>query len=357
MRYNLILAFICVLAIESWAQKHTLIYTANQNSNTITIVDAEKESVLGTIVLGYPSSDPRILHPLYNGDINVHGINYDPVHGKVAVVSTVSNSVTLIDAASAVVERQSYVGRNPHEPRFTKNGTEIWVTVRGENYVVILDALTLKEKSRIILTEGPGMVAFSKDGRVAYVCSSFDDNFWVIDTRSRKIVKTLKVPSRFSPFVNVTMDGKEVWVTHKDTGMITRIDAGSYSVIESFMTGKITNHIAFSDKYIFVSVGGENKVKVYTISLENRAALVSEIKSGELPHGIWYHQERDEVYLVCELENTLQIIDATALKVKVSIPIGERPQALIPMFIQCNTNSLADSLSRHKVIFKGPQTK
>jgi YVTN family beta-propeller protein len=357
MRYYLILTFFCVLAKESLSQKSTLIYTANQNSNTITIIDAEKESVLGTIVLGYPSIDPRILHPLYNGDINVHGINYDPVYGKVAVVSTVSNSVTLIDAASATVVGQTYVGRNPHEPRFTKNGAEIWVTVRGENYVVILDALSLKERSRIILTEGPGMVAFSKDGKVAYVCSSFDDNFWVIDTRSKKIIRTLKVPSRFSPFVNVTMDGKEVWVTHKDTGMITRIDARSYSVIESFVTGKITNHIAFSDKYIFVSVGGENKVKVYTISLGNKAALVSEIKSGELPHGIWYHLERDEVYLVCELENTLQIIDATALKVKVSIPIGERPQALIPMFIQCNPNGLTDSLSRHKVIFKGPQTK
>jgi YVTN family beta-propeller protein len=356
MRSILIAAFICVFVIKSWAQRSTLIYTANQNSNTITVVDAEKESVLGTIVLGYPSSDPRILHPLYNGDINVHGINYDPVHEKVAVISTVSNSVTLIDAASAVVERQTYVGRNPHEPRFTNNGTEIWVTVRGENYVAILDAFTLKEKSRIVLTEGPGMVAFSKDGKVAYVCSSFDDNFWIIDTRSRKIVKTLKVPSRFSPFVNATIDGKEVWVTHKDTGMITRIDARSHSVIESFATGKITNHIAFSDKYVFVSVGGENKVKVYTVSLGNRATLVSEINSGELPHGIWYHPERDEVYLVCELENTLQIIDATALKVKGSIPVGERPQALIPMFIQYNPNTIADSLSR-SVIFKGPQTE
>lgn len=357
MRLNLIFVLVCVLAVASWAQKNTLIYTANQNSNTITIVNPETESVLGTIVLGYPSSDPRILHPLYNGNINVHGINYDPVNGKIAVVSTVSNSVTLIDASSAVVERQTYVGRNPHEPRFNKNGTEIWITVRGENYVVILDALTLKEKHRIILTEGPGMVAFSKDGKVAYVCSSFDDNFWVIDTQSRQIVKTLKVPSRFSPFVNVTLDGNEVWVTHKDTGMITRIDARSHSIIESIVTGKITNHIAFSGKYIFVSVGGENKVKVYSIGTEKRAALISEINSGELPHGIWYHPERDEVYLVCELENTLQIIDATALKVKRSIPIGERPQALIPMFIPCNTTSLADSLRRRIAIFKGPQTQ
>jgi 6-phosphogluconolactonase (cycloisomerase 2 family) len=56
--------------------------------------------------------------------------------------------------------------------------------------------------------------------------------------------------------------------------------------------------------------------KVYKISPQNRAALVSEMKRGELPHGIWYHPGRDEVYLVCELANTLQIIDATALKVK-----------------------------------------
>jgi len=32
----------------------------------------------------------------------------------------------------------SYGGRAPHEALFTPEGTEVWVTLRGENYVQVL---------------------------------------------------------------------------------------------------------------------------------------------------------------------------------------------------------------------------
>ena len=335
------------------AQKLNLVYTTNQNSNTVSVVDADKREVVGAIVLGYPASDPAIFHPLYNGDINVHGINYDPVNGKLAVVSTTSNSVALIDASKAVVERKAYVGRNPHEPRFTKNGKEIWITVRGENYVVILDAHTLHEKSRIILDEGPGMVAFSSDGKIAYVSSSFDSNFWIIDACSRKILKTLIMPSRFSPFLNITNDGREVWVTHKDVGMVTRVDTRSHQIIESFKTGPITNHLAFSDSLSFVTVGGENKIKVYSISQANRATLIKEIITDNLPHGIWYHSGRNEVYVTSELSNTMHILNVKTLEIEKTLSIGERPQALIPVSANGNIKQIATTL-RILTKFKGP---
>jgi YVTN family beta-propeller protein len=355
MKYIFLLyAIYSLTAFDLRAQRKNLVYTTDQNSNTVTVVDADNQQVLGSIVLGYPASSQKILHPLYNGEINVHGINYDPIRKKVAVVSTTSNSVVLIDAATAVAERKAYVGRNPHEPRFTRNGKEIWITVRGENYVSILDAHSLAEKTRVILSEGPGMVTFSNDGKTAYVSSSFDDNFWIVNTRSKKIVKTLKVPSTFSPFVNTTRDGREVWVTHKDVGMVTRIDTRSNSIIESFNTGAITNHIAFSDSLYFVSVGGENKVKVYSLSTDNEAKLIKEIVTQKMPHGIWYHPEKNQVYVVCELSNTLQIIDVMNLEILKTLPTGERPQALIPVSVEANAKRIIEYL-RIAPTFKGPK--
>jgi DNA-binding beta-propeller fold protein YncE len=41
----------------------------------------------------------------------------------------------------------TYVGRAPHEALFTADGTEVWVTIRGENYVQILDGRTYEEKA------------------------------------------------------------------------------------------------------------------------------------------------------------------------------------------------------------------
>jgi YVTN family beta-propeller protein len=57
---------------------------------------------------------------------------------------------------------------------FTPDGKEIWVTVRGEDYVSVLDGTTYEESARIKVPAGPGMQNFSPDGKYGYVCSSFN---------------------------------------------------------------------------------------------------------------------------------------------------------------------------------------
>ena len=41
----------------------------------------------------------------------------------------------------------TYIGRSPHEAFFTPDGREGWVTVRGENYISVIDAKTFMEKT------------------------------------------------------------------------------------------------------------------------------------------------------------------------------------------------------------------
>jgi YVTN family beta-propeller protein len=66
------------------------------------------------------------------------------------VVAVGSNAITFIDTATNAVKHITYVGRAPHEAFFTPDGKEVWVTVRGENYVSVLDGATYEEKTRII---------------------------------------------------------------------------------------------------------------------------------------------------------------------------------------------------------------
>ena len=73
----------------------------------------------------------------------MHGMGFSPDHRTLAVVSVGSNSVSFIDTATNAVKHVSYVGRSPHEAFFTPDGKRVWVTVRGENYVAVLDGQTL----------------------------------------------------------------------------------------------------------------------------------------------------------------------------------------------------------------------
>ena len=116
------------------------VYAAEQFSNTVSVTDPVDNKLLGVIRLGEPQ--PGNMSPLYHGQVLVHGMGYSPDHQTLAVVSIASNSVTFIDTATNTVKHTTYVGRSPHEAFYTPDGTEVWVTIRGEDYVAVLDGRT-----------------------------------------------------------------------------------------------------------------------------------------------------------------------------------------------------------------------
>src|SRR5262249_15205877 len=146
------------------------VYTADQTSNTVSVIDPSENKLLGVIRLGDPV--PGALSPLYKGQLLVHGMGYSPDSKTLAVVSVGSNSVTLIDTATKKVKGSFYFARPPHEGFFTPKGRVLWVIVRGENYVSVIDPARIKEPRRIEVANGPGMTMFGPDGKYAFVCSS-----------------------------------------------------------------------------------------------------------------------------------------------------------------------------------------
>src|ERR1700750_600634 len=116
------------------------VYAAEQFSNTVSVTDPADNTLVGVIRLGEPQ--PTNFSPLYRGQVLVHGLGFSSDHRTLAIVSIGSNSVTFIDTATNAVKHVTYVGRSPHEDFFTPDGKEVWVTVRGENYISVLDAAT-----------------------------------------------------------------------------------------------------------------------------------------------------------------------------------------------------------------------
>src|SRR5579864_7045726 len=229
-----------VTAMVTAARAGDRVYTADQTSNTVSVIDPATNKLLGSIHLG--EDVPAALSPLYRGEPLVHGLGFSPDHKTLDVISIGSNSVTLIDTETNLVKGKIYVGRSPHEGFFRPDGRELWVAVRGENYVGVIDPVRKREIRRIETANGPGMVLLRPDGKFAFVPSSFTPEMDVIDTTSYKVIARVPQASPFSP--NLAVDQDEVWITLKDSGKTQVVGAKppfqTQTVLE---TGPITNHV------------------------------------------------------------------------------------------------------------------
>jgi YVTN family beta-propeller protein len=284
--------------------------------------------LLGVLRLG--DTAPANFSPLYKGQLLVHGMGFSPDHRTLVAVSIGSNSLTFIDTATNAIRHVTYVGRSPHEAFFTPDGKEVWVTVRGEDYLAVLDGHTFEEKARIKVPAGPGMTIFSPDGQYGYVCSSFNPETVVIATASHQVVGHVTQVSPFCPDIAATPDGKQVWLTLKDVGKAMVFNARPpFDVLKVIDTGPITNHVNIArnanGQFAYVTIGGLNEVKVYKTDTFEQVAV---IPTGALPHGIWPSGDGTRMYVGLENADAAAAIDTLGNKVIATIPIGQAPQGV-----------------------------
>ena len=354
MLRRLVTVFVFVLALTSFASAgqvpytatapdvplshHDRVYTADQFSNTVSVIDPADNKLLGVIRLGTPPMTttpglpaPGALSPLYRDQLLVHGMGFSPDRRTLVVISITTNSATFIDTETNTVKHVTYFGRAPHEPFFTPDGTEVWATIRGANYVAVLDGRTYREKSRIIVPNGPGMTIFSPDGRYGYVCSSFTPETVVISVAQHTIVGRVKQVSPFCPNIAATPDGKQVWMTLKDTGKTEVFNARPpFNVLTVLDTGPITNHVNIvrnaHGQFAYVTAGGLDQVKVFrTDDLQP----VATIPVGILPHGIWPSGDGTRIYVALEQGRAVAVIDTRTNKQIATVPVGQATQAVV----------------------------
>ena len=279
-----IASLIITTQLNAQSYRADKVYTANQVSNTVSVIDPQTNMLLGELVLGKPQ--PDIFSALYKGQALVHGMGYSAKRKMLAVVSIGSNSVTFVSTQNDSVIKTLYIGRSLHEATFTPDGKQVWVSVRGEAYISVIDADKMIEVKRVAVADGPGMVAFTPDGKWAYICSSFTAELDVVNTATYQVAKRIPVVSPFSPNIFSSYDGRWMAMTHKDIGKTTLVDTKTMTVAQVF-------------------------------------------KTGSLPHGLWTSGDGKFAYVGLENDDKVNVIDIDKKKVISTIPIGNAPQALV----------------------------
>jgi YVTN family beta-propeller protein len=316
------------------------VYTADQDSNTVTVINPKTNTVLGTIALGNPrlDTDADVLGAMYDGQIDVHGLGFSRDGRYLDVIDVTSNAVHVIDTATNAVVHTIYLNRAPHEGFFSADGNELWVAERGVDTVAVIDWRHDRVIDRIVSEDGPSKVVFSPDGRLAYVNHLRAESFDVIDVARRKIIHRVTIPNVAggSSDEGISPDGREIWLGMPNNGYTTAVvNLHTYHVEAVLNTGPRTNHPNFVTvdgvNYAYMTVGDLDQTLVFRRSATGGPpTLVKRIHNhGHGPHGIWPSPDNTRAYVALQYSDGLDVIDTRSMKVIDTLRIGQSPMALV----------------------------
>ncbi|MGE5522392.1 MAG: beta-propeller fold lactonase family protein [Rhodospirillaceae bacterium] len=385
------------------------VFITNEDSNTIVVIDPRSNTVDTTINLTSFDEDPRppfrfvtagvapahaaMIHkPLYHGCIDAHGAVPAPDGRMLATSGRGSSNVYLIDAVNKRVigntpnpaaaaggspEKLSsgiLVGREPHEPTFTRNGRELWVTLRGENRIAILDVEhAVKQvagadakaiRAYIPTLNGPAQVWFDAKGETAFVASQKAAVVDVLQVNADSAgfsrperITTLDISDQdkpaFTPFLKTTPDGREVWFSHKLSDSVSaRSTSAPFALVDNVVFGGMArpNHVEFVEnrkgKVVYatfarVDDGGPGGVASSRIAIIDRSSAPGSRKiaghffsHGREAHGLWTNPANDLLYVAHEqdeLPGTPAAGQTVCTAFDVSDPFNPRFIAQIPL--------------------------
>lgn len=351
------------------------VFITNEDSNTLVVINPNTNTVETTINLTSFDEDARppfrfvtagvapthaaMIHkPLYHGCVDAHGAVPSPDGKLLATSGRGSSNIYLIDAVNQRVignmpnpaagpttnpqqlSSGILLGREPHEPTFTRNGKELWVTLRGEDRIAILDVeRALKQLegtgSNAILRylptiNGPAQVWFNAEGTIAFVASQkvakvdvFRVNADASGYSNPERITTLDISAQdkpaFTPFLKTSPDESEVWFSHKLADAVScRSTRGSFDLRDTVMLGAMArpNHVEFVEnskgKVLYASLarvddGGPGGVASSQIAIVDRSAKPGERKlvgtfftHAREAHGLWTNPANDLLYVAHE---------------------------------------------------------
>jgi YVTN family beta-propeller protein len=291
------------------------VYVANQGSGTLTVIDANTNTVLTTIsgfggvneavgvavnpntnrvyVAGYFSNNVTVIDGSTNNILARIPVGTTPINvavnptTKLAYVSNLgANSVSVINMTSnTVLATIPSVGTSPNGIAVNTSTNRVYVANGGSNNVTVINGSTNSILlPRIPVGTNPVGVSVNPNTKLVYV-SNNGGSVSVINATSNTVLATIPIcgPCASQTYgsglgyvvVNPTTD--RVYVANMGGNNVTVIDGTSNSVLSTFTVGAVPRNLDVNpvNGLVYVSNWVENSVSVVGQREEIREACLS----------------------------------------------------------------------------------
>ena len=193
-----------------------LAYVSNSGSNTLTVIELNRNAAINTITVG----------------TNPWDLAVDTERGLAYVTNRGSRSVSVINAAThRPVGDLIAVGEFPESVAVSSAAARLYVAHSGSEHIAVVDTVSRRSVGDpITLGSAVSDLVLSKDGRRLYVTLSQTGEVVVLDTATTQAVATISVGGEPTE-IAVSSDSRRVYVVNSAWGTVSVIDTASSGLV------------------------------------------------------------------------------------------------------------------------------
>jgi YVTN family beta-propeller protein len=256
--------------------------------------------------------------------------------GRVALVANYGtgpepgNTVSIVDpVARKEIKRLALPLLRPHGTFAI--GSHIYFTAEGSRVVARYDV----PSGTLDWISGSGadvthMVVVAPGEKKIYTANMGSDSvsvFDLTDAPRRVALKQIAV-GKGPEGIDLTPDGRELWVSHRGDAALSVIDTSTEKVIQIVTTGtKMANRVKFTrdGKRVLVSDPPANQVLIFNAASRQ---LVKKIDTEAGPEGILIAPDGKRAFIACSNAGKVSVLDLETLTITGSVATGNQPDGM-----------------------------
>ena len=313
-----ILAPLCValcLGAQGAAAKG-LAFVLNSADATISVIDVSSQTELRRV--------PVLREP--------HHMALSPDGRSLLIGDTSGNSMFFMDPQTGAVQKRITVA-DPYQIAFSPNGKWLTVTGLARDQIDIYDASTMRLLHRIVAHTMPSHINYSPDSRTVFVSLQVSGELIAIDTATGQVkwqkavgntpagvlwhngqllvgimgeahvaevdpasgqVTGVIPTAKGAHVMFIPPDGRIIYVTDRESGNITVLDAKTLGVLRTFQMPGGPDDMDFApDGTIWASLRWAHSVAL----IDPHTYTYTTIRVGRSPHGIWLNTHDPKIWL------------------------------------------------------------
>lgn len=288
--------------------KKILAYVTNTDSDTVTVIERQRDVVVATMAVG---RRPK-------------GIAVNSDGTKVYVANSGSNTISVVDTdARKVINAISNMGYSPAELVLSADEQWLYATNPDSDKVTVIDTVSQTVSSHISVGRRPAAIAYDGDRSKVYVANWGDNSVSIIDANTASVESATTVGLQPS---GLAVEGDRLYVANSGANMISVIQLVSYNVIKTVDVGQMPMKVLKGlSGWIYISNGNNNDVSLYYTSMDT---ITRNLSVGNLPTHMAMDSLRRKLYVVNSLSDTVSVIDLRTKRVTGIIDVGRKPYGI-----------------------------